>query len=284
MKLIHSVKQMREWSQNIHSQNETIALVGTLGNLHLGHLTLTKNAKKYASRTVVSIFVNPTQFGANEDFSTYPRTLAEDLQKLESCHVDAVFVPETTEIYPGGLQESTHVSVPELSDILCGKSRPQLFYGVTTVVNKLFNIIQADVAIFGEKDYQQVLVIKKMVADLFMPVEIISMPTVREHDNLALSSRNQYLTGEQRIIAPRLYQTLCQLRDCIIKNPANKSADIYQAISDLHDHGFKVDYIEVRRMADLLPASVMERDLIVLAAAYLGKARLIDNIKFSIPV
>lgn len=261
-------------------QNYKIALVPTMGGLHLGHLQLIQKAKTLADIVVVSIFVNPLQFGPNEDFDKYPRSLEADLAKLAALDVAIVFTPEITQIYPD-IAQQTKVCVPKISDELCGKSRPQFFYGITTVVNKLLNIIQPDIAIFGQKDYQQLFIIKKMVRDLCIPVEIVGCEIIREPDGLAMSSRNQYLTAEERSLASLLYKTLGEVKDKIL------AGEIYSHITDeatahLNQLGFKVDYLEIRNCHTLEAANIADKDLIILAAAMLGKTRLIDNMCVSI--
>ena len=258
---------------------QTIALVPTMGNLHQGHLSLVEKAKAVADKAVVTIFVNPLQFGPNEDYAEYPRTLEADCAQLETLNVDLVFTPTAEQLYPRGLQQCTKVEVPELNKILCGVSRPQFFTGVTTVVNLLFNIIQPDKAIFGQKDYQQLLIVKRMVKDLWMPIEILGMPTYRETDGLAMSSRNGYLTPEQRAIAPTLFHTLMSVKEKLVAGHRDFAVLEQQAISTLTTAGFTPDYIKICNTYDLHPATSTEKEFAVLAAAWLGKTRLIDNIE-----
>ena len=265
-------EQLSQW----RSTNQNIALVPTMGNLHAGHLSLVEKAKQFADKTVVSVFVNPTQFVQGEDYSTYPRTLEQDMDKLAEIGIDILFFPDVEKIYSGSMQQQTQVTVTGLDSILCGKSRPGHFKGVTTVVTKLFNIVKPDIAVFGEKDYQQLLVIKKLVRDLFYRIEIISMPTVREADGLAISSRNNYLTSEERKIAPILFRTLKQISDDIMAGDLAFPQLQKKAISGLNKAGFKTEYVSIRDAGTLQKPST--RELVVLAAAQLGKARLIDNL------
>lgn len=276
---ITTIQTLRELTKSWREKNQRIALVPTMGNLHEGHLTLVKKAQELADHVIVSIFVNPLQFGPLEDFSHYPRTLEEDISKLATLRVDAVFAPYTTEIYPEGASSKTRVIVSDLSDDLCGKTRPGHFEGVATVVAKLFHIVEPHIALFGQKDFQQLMIIQKMVQDLNFPLEIFSVPTVRETDGLALSSRNQYLNETQRKIAPKLYETLLWAKEQI-KSGNNDYEKLCDAVTKkLLAHGFeKIDYIAVREKDSLqLPLKSQQDDLIILAAAFLGKTRLIDN-------
>ncbi|MDF3054927.1 MAG: pantoate-beta-alanine ligase [Gammaproteobacteria bacterium] len=266
--------EIRAWKKS----GETIAFVPTMGNLHDGHLSLVKKAQASADRTVVSLFVNPLQFGPNEDFARYPRTVEEDKKKLSNINNNLLFIPNVTDLIEEPIDSNTKVLVPNLSDVLCGASRPGHFYGVSTIVAKLFNLVQPDSAIFGQKDYQQVLIIKKMTRDLQFPIKIIVTPTHREADGLAMSSRNQYLTPEQRKIAPILWQTLEMLKREIKENSCifNKITDKYKEI--LEKNGFNVDYLEIRTKKDLQPPTDTSKELVILAAAFLGRTRLIDNV------
>ncbi len=265
-------EQLSSWGQSGHS----IALVPTMGNLHAGHLSLVEKAKTVADRIVVTIFVNSIQFVAGEDFASYPRTLDQDRAKLAATGADILFHPVEEEIYPENSEQQTTVTVPSLENVFCGKFRPGHFTGVATVVAKLFNIIQPDVAVFGEKDYQQLLVIKQLVRDLCMPVRIIESPTVRESDGLAMSSRNIYLNTEERMIAPMLFQVLGRMKDEII-NGNTAYAEIEQRAQDeLNQAGFATEYVAIRAAENLTEAGT--GNLVVLAAARLGKARLIDNV------
>jgi pantoate--beta-alanine ligase len=259
-------------------QGDHIALVPTMGNLHRGHIELVKRAREHAERVVVSIYVNPTQFSENEDFADYPRTLERDARRLKNAGVDAVFVPSDSTIYPYGLREATIVSVPGLTEHFCGASRPGHFDGVTTVVARLFVLVKPDVAVFGQKDYQQQLVIRHMTSDLSIPVRIITASTVREDDGLALSSRNSYLTEEERTQAPGLYLALLDIGEELQDGKRNFSELEAGARARLIDSGFEPEYVAIRRAQNLEEPNRDCDELVVLAAANLGKARLIDNI------
>ncbi|GLP95633.1 pantoate--beta-alanine ligase [Paraferrimonas sedimenticola] len=266
-------QHISEW----RTQGLTVAFVPTMGNLHEGHLSLVDAAKAKADKVVVSIFVNPMQFGANEDLDSYPRTLAADAQFLRERGADLLYLPTESTIYPKGLEAQTTVDVPGITDCLCGASRPGHFRGVTTVVAKLFNLVQPDFACFGMKDFQQLQVIRTMVADLAMPIEIVAVPTARHDDGLAMSSRNGYLTEEERAIAPLLQRQLQALAEQL-RNGADIQSAVNAAIKTLNEQGFEVDYLEVRRTHDLALASFGDTDLVIFAAAFLGKPRLIDNL------
>lgn len=255
-----------------------IALVPTMGNLHAGHLTLIREARARADRVVATIFVNPLQFGPGEDLDAYPRTLDADRHQLAESGCDLLFTPGVAEMYPRGQSAQTGVEVPGLSDILCGATRPGHFRGVATVVCKLLNMVQPDVALFGEKDFQQLLVIRRMVEDLCIPVEILGIATVREPDGLAKSSRNGYLTDEERSRAPALQRALGQAAERLQAGVAPATAEL-EALAALDAAGLRPDYVSVRNAADLRPAGDGDQDLVVLGAAYLGRARLIDNLR-----
>lgn len=283
MQTITSIADLRETILPWKSDGERVALVPTMGNLHEGHLRLVEEAHANADHIVVSIFVNPMQFTdtSGGDFDRYPRTLEADEKKLTDLgiEVDIVFTPSVEEVYPNGLENETRVEVPGLSDILCGEFRPGHFEGVATVVAKLFNMVQPDVAVFGEKDFQQLLVIRRLVSDLCFPIEIIGVPTVRERDRLAMSSRNQYLSEEEREKAALLNHVLLEVKHSI-KDGSHDYTDLENtAIKKLESVGFKPEYFTVRRAEDLQPPSIDDHDLVALAAAWLGKARLIDNIR-----
>jgi pantoate--beta-alanine ligase len=267
-------EQLADWRQS----GEHIALVPTMGNLHDGHLSLVDIARQHAERVVVSIFVNPTQFGGGEDFATYPNTLELDKRRLKRANVDLLFVPNIETMYPFGVDNATSVTVPVLTDELCGSFRPGHFDGVTSVVSRLFSLVQPDVAIFGEKDFQQLMVIRRLVKDMSLPVEIIAGPTRREEDELALSSRNQFLTEEQRAIAPQLYATLKKIGEGLQSGKRNFTKMEQQAMNDLEALGFKPDYISIRRAENLGKPDRDTDELVVLVAAHLGKSRLIDNL------
>lgn len=278
MKIIPTIAELRNLQASWRLNKKCIALVPTMGNLHEGHLALVRQAQQHADHVVVSIFVNPLQFGPKEDFASYPRTADADVQKLQSLKVDVVFMPQLNEIYPGNAMPATCVGIPGISDDLCGITRPQMFYGVTTLLSKLFHIVQADIAVFGEKDFQQLVIVKQMVNDLNFPLQIISGKTVREPDGLAMSSRNSYLTPPQRQIAPQLYATLCKMRDYILAGNHDYDALANQAKQRLEACGFgPIDYIAVRDRQTLQNPTAGS-ELIVLAAAFLGKTRLIDNV------
>lgn len=279
MQIFTTITEIRTALQSARNQHERIGFVPTMGNLHEGHLSLVRKVRQECDRVVVSIFVNPMQFGAGEDFASYPRTLESDCDKLASEGVDWVFAPTDHELYPNGKDGMVVVVVPELDALLEGQSRPGHFRGVATIVNKLFNIIQPDVAVFGEKDFQQLLVIRRMVKDLNIPVEVIGMPTAREVDGLAMSSRNQYLSLEERQQASELFRTLSDLRDKIKGGERNFTGLVDEAICHLETIGFCVDYIEVRRSADLGLPQANDEPLVLLIAARLGKTRLIDNLR-----
>ena len=270
-------KQVKQWKQ----QGQTIAFVPTMGNLHAGHIELVAEAKKRADKVVVSIFVNPIQFDKKADLDAYPHTLDNDKEKLELAGCDLVFTPSVDALYPDG-EATTRVEVPILGEILEGKSRVGHFSGVSTIVNKLFNMVMPDIAIFGQKDFQQLMLVKTMVVDLNMPIEIIGIPTVRESDGLAMSSRNGYLTKQERSIAA-LFQQQLQLIVSAIKNGNKNFTELQsKATNELNKAGFSSDYIEVRRVKDLQIASVDDNDLVLLGAVWLGKARLLDNISFAV--
>lgn len=277
MLCVRSISELRAQLAVWRRNGDNIALVPTMGNLHAGHLSLVEEAKQRARRVVVSIFVNPLQFGPTEDYARYPRTPEEDRQKLLEFGVDVLFSPTVEEMYPRGLERSTFVEVPALSEILCGAFRPAHFRGVTTVVVKLLNLVQPDVAVFGEKDYQQLLIVRQMVEDLNFPVEIIGAPTVREPDGLAMSSRNQYLSYEERLRAPWLYRALCEARTAILAGERDFKALSERQMHKLQQVGFKLDYFVICR-PDLATADPNDRPLRILAAAWLGKTRLIDNL------
>lgn len=257
---------------------ERIAFVPTMGNLHAGHLTLVEQARGLADRIVVSIFVNPLQFGPGEDFDQYPRTEKEDIRKLEIINNDLLFKPNVKDIIGISNDTTTQVYTPYLSDILCGASRPGHFTGVTTIVAKLFNLVQPDSAIFGQKDYQQALIIQKMAYDLHFPINILIAPTCREEDGLAMSSRNQYLTPEQRKIAPLLQQTLQEMKSNISKKQFNYKELEGKYKEILEENGFKVAYLVIRTQETLDSPSSSSEKWVILAAAFLGNTRLIDNL------
>lgn len=256
-----------------------VAFVPTMGNLHEGHLTLIREARKVADRVVSSIFVNPLQFGVGEDFASYPRTLERDSQMLEAAGCDLLFAPPVEVMYPRPQAQQTRVEVPVISDLLCGSSRPGHFVGVATVVCKLFNMVQADTALFGKKDFQQLLVIRRMVEDLAIPVRVIGVDTVRESDGLAMSSRNGYLTASERRLAPALYRALQHLATQLRGGRRTYAALEAECTAELATAGMRPDYVAIRRRSDLDLPQTDTDGLVILAAAYLGKARLIDNLE-----
>jgi len=263
------------WRRN----GERIAFVPTMGNLHAGHGSLVGRASQLADRVIVSIFVNPLQFGPNEDFAAYPRTPQEDRRVLESLDVDLLFAPEVADIYPRGQESTARVHLPVIEDILCGAFRPGHFMGVATVVTKLLNIVQPDVAVFGEKDYQQLLIIRRATLDLCMPVEIVGVPTTREPDGLAMSSRNRYLSAEERAVAPAIYSELERARVALESGSNDFAGIARQGAEALRRAGFRPDYFEIRDAATLEEASEQSAELVVLTAARIGRARLIDNVR-----
>jgi len=278
-----NITEARSLIKRWKSAGDRIALVPTMGNLHEGHLSLCEKAGIVADRVVVSIYVNPLQFGANEDLDRYPRTLKDDQKKLTEIGADMLFTPDNQLMYRDALEKTTQVSVPGVSDILCGQSRPGHFTGVATVVAKLFNIFQPDVAVFGEKDYQQLFIIKRMVKDLFMPIQIEGVATKREADGLAMSSRNGFLSEEQRKIAPTLYQVLSFMRERIVSGDAQASRLEVDGMRTLSEAGFQPEYLTIRRSQDLAAADLAEdKSLVILAAAKLGDTRLIDNVSFTL--
>ncbi|MBX8517579.1 pantoate--beta-alanine ligase [Pseudomonas cichorii] len=277
MNTVKTVLDLRAAVARARSEGKRIALTPTMGNLHSGHAALVTRASQRADFVVATIFVNPLQFGPNEDLASYPRTLDADKEKLLEAGCNLLFTPSVEEMYPHGMADQTLVSVPHLSEGLCGASRPGHFDGVATVVSKLFNMVQPDLAVFGEKDFQQLAVIRALVRDLNMPIQIIGEPTVRAADGLALSSRNGYLSEELRAKAPALYRVLSTVADGIRNNEAiNSLIDIGK--KTLEAEGFRIDYLEVRDATSLRPATEEDRDLVILVAAFLGKTRLIDNL------
>lgn len=275
-----AISTIREHVKTWRSKGETVAFVPTMGNLHQGHITLVNEAKKRADHVVVSIFVNPMQFSANEDLEGYPRTLAQDSEKLMLAGTELLFTPTPEIIYPKGLAQQTFIEVPEIGDELCGASRPGHFRGVATIVSKLFNIVQPDIALFGRKDFQQLMIIKTMVEDLSMPIDVIGVETIREASGLAMSSRNGYLTIEEKHSAATLKQALDSIVNAIQRGEAIQQA-ISTAKKRLITVGFTPDYLEVRNANTLRQVTAADSELVVIGAAYLGKARLIDNVSFS---
>ena len=282
MRTYESNAQLQAALRTIRQRGETIAFVPTMGNLHEGHLDLVRRARSLCDVVVVSIFVNPLQFGANEDLDAYPRTMSADKQKLFREGVQILYAPAVGEIYPEGMATQTQVSVPDLSETLCGSSRPGHFDGVTTVVSKLFNIVQPDVAVFGEKDFQQLSIVRKMVKDLCMPVEIVGVPTTRDEDGVAKSSRNGYLTPQQREVAPTLHHILVSCREAIACGFDNFLQLESHARMKLLQAGFEPDYFAIRDAATLRAVTEDTEEIAILAAARLGNTRLIDNIRLAL--
>ena len=277
MLIIETLPLLRQQIRRLRMEGKRVALVPTMGNLHDGHMKLVDEAKARADVVVVSIFVNPMQFDRPEDLARYPRTLQEDCEKLNKRKVDLVFAPSVKEIYPNGTETHTYVDVPGLSTMLEGASRPGHFRGVSTIVIKLFNLVQPDIACFGEKDFQQLALIRKMVADMGFDIEIVGVPIMRAKDGLALSSRNGYLTAEQRKIAPGLYKVLSSIADKLQAGERDLDEIITIAGQELNEKGFRADDIQIRDADTLLEVSETSKRAVILVAAWLGDARLIDN-------
>mgnify|MGYP001129730633 CR=1 FL=1 len=281
MQIVADIPALRAAIGGWRRAGQRIAFVPTMGNLHDGHLSLVEQARRRGDRVVASIFVNPMQFNCADDYGRYPRTFEEDAAQLESMQVDLLFAPAAEAVYPNGMELATRVEVPGVSETLEGEHRPGHFTGVATVVTKLFNLVQPDLAVFGEKDYQQLLLIERMTADLDLPVEIVGAPTAREANGLAMSSRNNYLSAEERQRGGAIYRELCRLIDHLLDGERNFLLLERDAAAALNREGFVSEYIAVRRLADLQTPHVDDaaEDLLVLAAAQLGRARLIDNLQ-----
>ena len=279
MQTITRIEDMRALVRGWRFGGESIAFVPTMGNLHAGHASLIGAAHLHGRRVVASVFVNPLQFGPNEDYAAYPRTPEDDTELLAAQGVDVLLLPTVDEMYPLGVAGSTIVDVPELSGILCGAVRPGHFQGVATVVVKLLNLVQPDVAIFGEKDYQQLTIIRRSVEDLCLPVRIVGAPTVRAEDGLALSSRNRYLSESERAIAPMVYRALDRSRRRLESGDADLVGIQREGLESLRAAGFRPDYFEVRMAGTLAEPRGQDVDVVVLTAARLGRARLIDNVQ-----
>ncbi|MEX6252594.1 MULTISPECIES: pantoate--beta-alanine ligase [Providencia] len=273
-------REIRRWKQ----EGKRIALVPTMGNLHDGHLTLIDQAKQQADIVIASIFVNPMQFDRQSDLANYPRTLQEDCEKLKRLGINLVFAPSPLEFYPDGKEKQTYVEVPELSTILEGASRPGHFRGVATVITKLFNLVQPDIALFGKKDYQQLQLIRKLVNDLSFDTQIISIPTVRAKNGLALSSRNNNLSAEEQKIAPQLYQIMLQAGQKLAETPSIANDLVNEMEESLRQAGFTPDELFIRDAETLLPLSGSSKRAVILMAAWLGQTRLIDNLQVDLPV
>ncbi|EJB8471281.1 pantoate--beta-alanine ligase [Citrobacter freundii] len=277
MLIIETLPLLRQHVRRLRQEGKRVALVPTMGNLHDGHMKLVDEARARADVVIASIFVNPMQFDRPDDLVRYPRTLQEDCEKLNKRKVDYVFAPAVEEIYPQGLEGHTFVDVPGLSTMLEGASRPGHFRGVATIVSKLFNLIQPDIACFGEKDFQQLALIRKMVADLGYDIEIVGVPIIRAKDGLALSSRNGYLTAEQRKIAPGLYKVMSRIGEKLQAGERDQEEIIAIAEQELNEKGFRADDIQIRDADTLLALSETSQRAVILVAAWLGQARLIDN-------
>lgn len=282
MQVVHTLKELRLILRQARSKGKRVSLVPTMGNLHEGHLQLVDRAREGDAFVVATIFVNPLQFGENEDFDAYPRTLERDSKLLEQRGCNLLFAPNVAEVYPDGLKAESTVHVPDLTKHHCGASREKHFDGVATIVSKLFNMVQPDEAVFGEKDFQQMMVIRKLVKDLCFPIEIISVETCREEDGLAKSSRNGYLDAEQRKLAKYLYLVLQETKTSLIEGNGDFTSARQQAITSLTEYGFKLDYFNIASISTLLPAKDGDVDIVILAAAYMGSTRLIDNIRVSL--
>ncbi|MEN8207113.1 MAG: pantoate--beta-alanine ligase [Pseudomonadota bacterium] len=282
MEIVTTLAGLRSHSGAWCTQGRRVAFVPTMGNLHAGHLKLVRHARAIADHVVVSSFVNPMQFGQDEDYASYPITLEQDIAALMDVDADLLFAPGVSEMYAGEFGQTTQVVVPGLNALLEGEFRPTHFNGVSTVVAKLFNMVQPDIAVFGEKDFQQLLIIRRMVSDLNMPIAIEAVETVREADGLAMSSRNRYLSARERAIAPQLHQTLLDVRDIVLRGEHDLAAIEQAAMEQLRDAGFGPQYLCVRRCADLGVPESEHDERVVLAAAMLGVTRLIDNVRVSV--
>lgn len=282
MNTVYNIADARAYVRQARQEGKRIAFVPTMGNLHAGHLSLVHKARESADVVIASIYVNPLQFGAHEDIESYPRTLAQDQDQLKGENVDLLFAPSSREIYPEGMEHHTSIAVDHLSHLHCGKSRPDHFTGVATIVCKLFNIVQPDVAVFGIKDFQQLAVIRQMVEDLYIPIEIIGADIARDERGLALSSRNGYLTQQELEIAPHLHRILQETKSLILQG-ISYDLLLRDAFAKLAQSGLKPDYIDICCQHSLQPASEHDKELVILAAAYLGKARLIDNLTVTLP-
>lgn len=278
MQIFHHRQSVRDALEAEKSSGRRIALVPTMGNLHDGHMALIERAHELADVVIVSIFVNRLQFGLNEDWDRYPRTLEQDVSRLNAAKVDFLFCPDEQEIYPNGMDEQTRVIVPSMSDILCGASRPGHFEGVTTVVSKLFNIVQADCAVFGIKDFQQLAIIRRMVEDMCIPIELVSVEIARENDGLARSSRNSFILDGERLHASQLYKSLIWVKEAIESGEAHFDKLIEQAITQIETVGFNVDYFKICESKTLAPAADDDVLITILGAMYTERARLIDNV------
>lgn len=281
MKVVDSIASLRALIGEWKRQGSSVGFVPTMGNLHDGHLKLVKRAKAHNDKVIISIFVNPMQFGANEDLDAYPRTIEDDKAKLIGEGADAVFLPSVQDMYPAGLDVQTFVEVPGISDVLCGASRPGHFRGVATVVSKLFNMVQPDDAFFGEKDFQQLQVIRTMVRDLSMAVTVHGVPTEREASGLAMSSRNGYLSAEEKAKASLIYQAMQKMKLAIEQGDTNFADIENSAVSELEKEGFKNDYVKVVNAQTFMPAAADDKQLVIVVALFMGTTRLIDNLQIT---
>jgi pantoate--beta-alanine ligase len=279
---VERIAELRAVVRQWRAEGARIGFVPTMGSLHAGHISLLAAARFRAERVISSVFVNPLQFGPSEDFERYPRSPVEDSQLLADAGCDLLFLPDVQEIYPDGRESATRISVKPLSEILEGAHRPGHFDGVATVVAKLFGIVQPDVAVFGEKDYQQLAIIRRMTSDLDIPVEIVGAPTVRSPDGLAMSSRNRYLSATERALAPRIHATLKEAAARVDRGSRDYAAIMAWGARELREAGLQPDYFEIRDAVTLLPPVPGTQELVIVVAARLGKARLIDNLRVSL--
>jgi pantoate--beta-alanine ligase len=282
MQIVARPSELRDRVNQWRRSGERVAFVPTMGNLHAGHGSLVTEARKRAQRVVVSVFVNPLQFGPNEDYASYPRTPEEDRHLLEALGVDVLFVPEVADMYPHGQATTARVQVPELDSILCGAFRPGHFTGVATIVTKLLNLVQPDIALFGEKDFQQLMIIRRATDDLCMPIEIVGVATTREADGLAMSSRNRYLSTDDRAVAPNIFAELDSARKQIESGSRNFEALERSGFEALKSVGFRPDYFSIRDSSNLAAPSPQSSEVVILVAARIGRARLIDNVRATI--
>ena len=282
MNQANSVSELRQYIQHWKDHQQSIAFIPTMGNLHQGHLSLIEKGQSLCDRSICSIFVNPMQFGPNEDFNHYPRTLAQDIELLESVACDLVYMPTASELYPQGLEGISQIIVTDLTDTFEGAHRPGHFSGVATIVAKLFNIVRPDISVFGKKDYQQYCVIKKMTQDLNLDVEIIGQETSREPSGLATSSRNRYLNEEQKSRAALIYETLQEASDKIVRGEKDFASVEKQATDRLNQAGFDTDYFNICNADTLKPATTEDTKLVILVTTRLGDTRLLDNIEIDL--
>ena len=282
LRTVHTIKELREEVARARQSGKKIGLVPTMGNLHEGHLSLVDVARTHCDYIIATIFVNPMQFGASEDLDSYPRTLEQDQHGLEAHHCDLLFAPSVNEVYPNGTAQETRVEVPGISELHCGASRPGHFTGVATVVSKLFNMAQPDVAVFGQKDFQQLAVIRKLSSDLCFPIDIIGVPTSRENSGLARSSRNGYLSESELKQASAIYKTLQECSTRLINRIGDLETIKQQASEKLEGFGFKIDYLNFANPNTLEMANQNDKEIVILIAAWLGDTRLIDNMTVSL--